>query len=153
VSAARIEAGREYSKLHSISIVYLSFLRDLLLLQNVSRFRHLLILQIFWTHANQFILHRWREEFKFCALCWVVQTFLSNPFCGTFPDRLYIVMKFISVINQLDAQNLFHSKFYFMHEIKLIVKQTLCASSWLNTEINILRCTVRKTSKQNHNDS
>jgi len=42
---------------------------------------------------------------------------------------------FISVFNQLDAQNLFHNKFYFMplhvsstcahHEIKLIVKQIL----------------------------
>ena len=31
---------------------------------------------------------------------------------------------------------------------KLIVKQKFCASSWLITEINILRCTVRKTSKQ-----
>ena len=30
---------------------------------------------------------------------------------------------------------------------KLILKQKLCASSWLITEINILRCTVRKTSK------
>ena len=30
---------------------------------------------------------------------------------------------------------------------KLIVKQTFCASSWLITEINILRCTVSKTSK------
>ena len=29
---------------------------------------------------------------------------------------------------------------------KLIVKQTFCASSWLTTEINILRCTVSKTS-------
>jgi len=29
----------------------------------------------------------------------------------------------------------------------LIVKQKLCASSWLNTEINILRCTVSETSK------
>ena len=40
---------------------------------------------------------------------------------------------FISVFNQLDAQNLFHNKFYFMPlhvsstcEIKLIVKQILC---------------------------
>jgi len=47
---------------------------------------------------------------------------------------------FISVFNQLDAQNLFYNKFYFMpvhvsstcarnlyrHEIKLIVKQILC---------------------------
>ena len=32
---------------------------------------------------------------------------------------------FISVFNQLDAQNLCHSKF--------------CASSWLNTEINFLK--------------
>ena len=30
---------------------------------------------------------------------------------------------------------------------KLIVKQTFCTSSWLITEINILRCTVSKTSK------
>jgi len=47
---------------------------------------------------------------------------------------------FISIFNQLDAQNLLHNKFYFMplhvsstcarnmlrHEIKLIVKQILC---------------------------
>jgi len=31
---------------------------------------------------------------------------------------------------------------------KLIVKQKFCASSWLITEINILRFTVSKTSKQ-----
>ena len=30
---------------------------------------------------------------------------------------------------------------------KLIVKQKCCTSSWLLTEINILRCTVSKTSK------
>jgi len=30
---------------------------------------------------------------------------------------------------------------------KLIVKQKFCSSSWLITEINILRCTVSKTSK------
>jgi hypothetical protein len=30
---------------------------------------------------------------------------------------------------------------------KLTVKQKFCASSWLITEINIPRCTVRKTSK------
>ena len=30
---------------------------------------------------------------------------------------------------------------------KLVVKQKFCASSWLITEINILRCTVSKTSK------
>jgi len=33
---------------------------------------------------------------------------------------------------------------------KLIVKQKFCASSWLITEINILRCTVSKTSKKNN---
>jgi len=32
---------------------------------------------------------------------------------------------------------------------KLIVKQKVCASSWLITEINVLRCTVSKTSKKN----
>ena len=31
---------------------------------------------------------------------------------------------------------------------KLIVKQKCCPSSWLITEINIVRCTVSKTSKQ-----
>jgi len=31
---------------------------------------------------------------------------------------------------------------------KLIVKQKFYASSWLITEINILRCTVSKTSKK-----
>ena len=55
-----------------------------------------------------------------------------------FADRHLSI--FISVFNQLDAQNLFHNKFYFMplhvsstcvrnmwrHEIKLIVKQILC---------------------------
>ena len=32
----------------------------------------------------------------------------------------------------------------------LIVKQKFCASSWLITEINTLRCTVSKTSKRCH---
>ena len=68
---------------------------------------------------------------------------------------------FISVINQLDAQmfcftiSLFHASTCFEHMCskhveawnKLIVKQKFCASSWLITEINILRCTVSKTSK------
>jgi len=69
--------------------------------------------------------------------------------------------KFISVISQLDAQNfcftisLFHTSTCFKHmcfkhvEVwnKLIVKQKFRASSWLITEINILRWTVSKTSK------
>ena len=41
--------------------------------------------------------------------------------------------KFISVFNQLDVKILFHNKFYFM---PLHVSST-CASSWLNTEINV----------------
>ena len=74
---------------------------------------------------------------------------------------------FISVFNQLDAQNLFHNKFYFMplhvsstcahhQEVKIVLHSLwyhhtyrwnkFCTSSWLNTEINILRCTVSKTS-------
>jgi len=109
---------------------------------------------------------------------------------------------FIWVFNQLDAQNLFHNKFYLMplhvsstcahHQVVIggrLVHQTatyryddtrgcvmqfwppddehmvfetcrgmkwnllwneFCASSWLNTEINVLRCsTVSKTSKKN----
>ena len=57
---------------------------------------------------------------------------------------------FISVINQIDAQNfcfkvsLFHASTCFEHMCskyveawnKLIVKQKFCASSWLITEIN-----------------
>jgi len=71
---------------------------------------------------------------------------------------------FISVINQLDAQNfcftisLFHAYTCFEHMCskhveawnKIIVKQKFRASSWLITEINILRCTVSKTSKHWH---
>ena len=73
------------------------------------------------------------------------------------------ILLFISVINKLDAQNfcftksLFHASTCFQHMCskhveawnKLIVKQKFCASSRLITEINILRCTVSKTSK-NH---
>jgi hypothetical protein len=42
--------------------------------------------------------------------------------------HLTLICIFISVFNQLDAQNLFHNKFNLMplHEIKLIVKQILC---------------------------
>jgi len=51
---------------------------------------------------------------------------------------------FISVFNQLDAQNLFHASTCFEHMSskhvqawnKLIVKQIFFASSWLITEIN-----------------
>jgi hypothetical protein len=87
------------------------------------------------------------------------------------------VISFISVINQLDAQNfcftisLFHHHTYRCDDTrgcvmrlwppddehmcskhveawnKLIVKQKICASNWLITEINILRRTVSKTSK------
>jgi len=69
-------------------------------------------------------------------------------------------MLFISVINELDEQNfcftisLFHASTCFEHMCskhveawnKLNVKQTFCASGWLITEINILSCTVSKTS-------
>ena len=69
--------------------------------------------------------------------------------------------EFISVINQLDVQNCcftissFHVSTCFEHMRskhleawnKLIVKQQFCTSSWLITEINILKCTVSKTSK------
>jgi len=109
---------------------------------------------------------------------------------GTRPVQMTVIT-LISVFNQLDAQNLFHSKFYFMalhvsstcahhQEVKMWWYQRLCnailtswwwahvfetcrgmkynllwnkfcASSWLNTEINILRCsTVSKTSKSLH---
>ena len=82
---------------------------------------------------------------------------------------------FISVSNQLDAQNfcftvsLFHASTCFEHVLiiwrsklhyttsdiitpigVMMVKQKFCASSWLVTEITILRCTVSKTSKK-HN--
>ena len=73
----------------------------------------------------------------------------------------YNQQTFISVINQLDAQHfcftisLFHASAGFEHMCskraeawnKLIVKQKCCASSCLITEINILRCTVSRTSK------
>jgi len=69
---------------------------------------------------------------------------------------------FISVIKQLDAQNvcftvsLFHASTCFEHMCsnyveawnKLTVKQNFCASSWLITEINALGCTVSKTPKK-----
>jgi len=136
---------------------------------------------------------------KFCGksrfFCERKFSFLNVNFINTF---------FVSVFYQLDAQNLFHNKFYFMslhvsstmcsssggqncitqplvsshlynHTYrcddtrgcvmqfwppddkhmcskhveawnKLTVKQTFCASSWLITEINILRCTISKTS-------
>ena len=59
-----------------------------------------------------------------------------------------IVPVFISVINQLDAQNfcftisLLHACTCFEH---VCSKQKFCASSWLITEINVLRCTVSNT--------
>jgi len=55
-----------------------------------------------------------------------------------------------------DTRGLFHASTYFEHMCskhvdawnKLIVKQNFCASSWwLIIEINILRCTVSKTSQ------
>ena len=63
---------------------------------------------------------------------------------------------FVSVINQLDAQNvcfiisLFHAFTCFEHMCsklveawnKLIVKQNFCASSWLITETNACTCFV-----------
>jgi len=69
---------------------------------------------------------------------------------------------FIFVINQLVVQHfcftisLFHACTGFEYMCskhveawnKLIVKQKFCASSWLITEKNILRCTVSKTSKK-----
>jgi len=77
---------------------------------------------------------------------------------------LNLKIKLISVINQLDAQkfcfaiSLFHASTCFEHMCskhveawnKLIVKQKFCASSCLITEINVLRCTVNKTSNFNN---
>jgi len=71
------------------------------------------------------------------------------------------IPRFSSVINQLDAQNfcftisLFHACTCFEHMClkhveawnKLIVKQKFCASSWLITEINILRYVVSNTTE------
>ena len=78
---------------------------------------------------------------------------------------------FISVVNQLDAQNscftisLFHASTCFEHmcsssggqncirhplvssHLQVAVWCTGCASSWLIGEINILRCTVSRTSQ------
>jgi len=73
-------------------------------------------------------------------------------------------MGFILVINQIDAQNLFYNKFIsclymfwascaHCQEVKIVLYSLWyhhtyrCASSWLITKINILRCTVSKTSK------
>ena len=106
-------------------------------------------------------------------------------FKGVLTYRTTSIRFFISVINQLDAQNvcfttrLFHASTCFEHTYrcddtrgcamqfwppddehmcskhvdawnKLVVKQTFCASSWLITEINILRCTVSETSKKEY---
>ena len=68
--------------------------------------------------------------------------------------RIICIKIFISVINELDTQNFCFTCFEHMCSKhveawnKLIVKQKFCASSWLITEINILRCTVSKTSKK-----
>ena len=79
-----------------------------------------------------------------------------------------IIIIFILVINQLDAQNfcftinLFHASTCFEHHVLIIrrsefyyttsgiitpmgVKQKCCASSWLITKVNILRRTISKT--------
>jgi len=85
-------------------------------------------------------------------------------------------IKFISVINQLEAQSVLSQPVHEMATYrcddtrgcvmqfwppddkhmcsthveawnKLIVKQKFCASNWLITELNTLRCTVSKTSK------
>jgi len=86
----------------------------------------------------------WGRQFvteRYTSPCiWIVCNFVK------------LVCIFISVINQLDAQNfcftisLFHASTCFKHMCLKNVKQKFCASSWLITEINILRCTVSKTS-------
>ena len=99
-------------------------------------------------------------NFKFTNILWHLLSKCAWPWNKV----LRITCKyhlFISVINHLDAQNfcfttsLFHASTCFEHMCsehveawnKLIVKQKFCASSWFITEINILRCTVSKTSK------
>jgi len=91
-----------------------------------------------------------------CIITWSIHTPNIEVLCS---NKSF---DFISVINQLDAHNfcftisLFHASACFEHMCskhvepwnKLIVKQKFCASSWLITEINILRCTVSKTSKK-----
>ena len=112
--------------------------------------------------AHVLIIRRSKFHMQF-YLGILVLVYLFCLFCIT---TFYVLLTvhlsiFISVINQLDAQNfcftisLFHVSTCFEHMCskhvetrnKLIVKQKCCASSWLITEINILRYTVSKTSK------
>ena len=91
----------------------------------------------------------------YCLVTHVAVTYEDSS--GNFDVLLTVLLIiFISVINQLDAQNfcftinLFHASTCFEHTClsaggqnctaeawnKLIVKQKFCASSWLITEIN-----------------
>jgi hypothetical protein len=97
------------------------------------------------------------------VLCPLPNSFTSSLFWSS--HVLKVLKLFISVTNQLDTQNfsftisLFHASTCFKHMCskhveawnKLIVKQKFCASSWLITEVNILRCTVSRTSKKYEN--
>jgi len=109
-----------------------------------------------------------RPATKFCT---VAPSYFKHKYCMCIsshaPSRKNHIQWVISVINQLDAQHfcftisLFHAFTCFEHMCSssggqncitqawnnLIVKQKFCASSWLITEINILGCTVSKTSK------
>jgi len=92
-----------------------------------------------------------------CVWTGYCKGFLKRQITGT---DIWNKKKIISIINQLDAQNfcftisLFHASTCFEHMCskhvelwnKLIVKQKFCASIWFISKINILRCTVSKTS-------
>jgi len=56
-----------------------------------------------------------------------MQQYAVNKYLHTFDVLLTVHLSiFISVVNQLDAQNLFHNKFYFK---PLHVSSTMCSSS------------------------
>jgi len=100
---------------------------------------------LYWEYNRAVVNYLWTARKVVIRLDWKFDTLLL----------------FISVIIQLDAQHfcftisLFRDSTCFEHMCskhveawnKLIVKQKYCASSWLITEINILRCTVSKTSE------
>jgi len=123
----------------------------------------ILLLQFLWSSV-------WWQCIQ--SVCWCCRC--AGPVC-TYDSILF----FISVINQLDAQNfcftisLFHASICFEDHLLIIrrsklyytasgiitpiggrlvhlltVKQKFCVTSWLITEINILRCKVSKTSKK-----
>jgi len=102
-------------------------------------------------HVSSTCAHH--QEVKIAKFCFKVSSFhASTCFEQIFSSSGSQNCKMFCTVSLFHASTCFEHMFSKLVEAwnKLMVKQTFCASIWLVTEINILRWSVSKTSKQSY---